>query len=186
MARFWGAQGRRAVVWTLRIGMIVAPAFVVSAPAEAEQGLYINEDNKAWKLVKTFAFSEDCDKEARSIMRSGKVLGAGCAPYQTTVFSDRGRTAQNERAPQKQASTNQKVQQGKGSQGEVTDKPKTQAEIMKDKDVQYYQRVYEGARQSAKGQTGGAAYSNGNSYAGQNVRDASANLQKAKDAAASK
>ena len=57
---------------------------------------------------------------------------------------------------------------------------------MNDKDVKYYQRAYESAVDAAKGQSGQAVYSNGNSYAGQNVQDAAANLQKAKDAAASK
>ena len=57
---------------------------------------------------------------------------------------------------------------------------------MADKDVQYYKRVHEGAIDAAKGQSGQRAYSNGNSYAGQNVRDSAANLQKAIDAATNK
>lgn len=146
-----------------------------SIPASAETMLYLNKDNKTWTMEKTFAFSEDCDKAARRAIREKTALGAGCAPYSTGVFSNRP------------ASRSHASQGSQASQGTTAQKPQQQgkahAEIMNDKNVKYHQKVYESAVESAKGQSGQAAYSNGNSYAGQNIQDAAANLQKAIDAA---
>jgi hypothetical protein len=149
-----------------------------AVPSFAETMLYLNKDNKSWTMAKTFAFPEDCDKAARSAMRNKEAFGAGCAPYSTAAFAPQRQPQSS--GPQRQQ---QRTSPAGSQPGSAPRQGKTQDEIMNDKDVKYRQRVYDSAVEAAKGQSGQAVYSNGNSYAGQNIQDAAANLQKAIDKA---
>src|SRR5215467_5635052 len=54
---------------------------LVATGASAEWRLYVNRDNKAWSLERTYLSNDDCDRAARTMYRSGQALGVGCAEY---------------------------------------------------------------------------------------------------------
>src|SRR5262245_50507443 len=54
---------------------------VVASGASAEWRLYVNRDNKAWSLERTYLSNDECDRAARTMYRSGQALGVGCAEY---------------------------------------------------------------------------------------------------------
>jgi len=66
------------------VGVLLAATTLVtisSTCASAEWRLYVNRDNKAWSLDRTFTSSGECDRAARSLYRSGQALGVGCAEH---------------------------------------------------------------------------------------------------------
>src|SRR6185369_12408949 len=54
---------------------------MVASGASAEWRLYVNRDNRAWSLERTYLSNDDCDRAARTMYRSGQALGVGCAEY---------------------------------------------------------------------------------------------------------
>jgi hypothetical protein len=54
---------------------------MVATSASAEWRLYVNRDNKAWSLERTYVSNDDCDRAARTLYGSGQALGVGCAEY---------------------------------------------------------------------------------------------------------
>jgi len=66
-------------VFTLITTTIVTA--VAATGASAEWRLYVNRDNKAWSLERTYLSNDDCDRAARTMYRSGQALGVGCAEY---------------------------------------------------------------------------------------------------------
>ena len=71
----------KATVLTLAVVM------ALSSPAAAEWGLYVNRNNKAWSLERTFAFENDCKVEAHKTWKSGAVKGVACQEYAATSFA---------------------------------------------------------------------------------------------------
>ena len=63
------------VVATMMITAMVAPT------ASAEWRLYVNRDNRAWSLERTYVSNDECDRAARTLYKSGQALGVGCAEY---------------------------------------------------------------------------------------------------------
>lgn len=66
-------------VFTLITTTIVTA--IVATGASAEWRLYVNRDNKAWSLERTYLSNDECDRAARTMYRSGQALGVGCAEY---------------------------------------------------------------------------------------------------------
>lgn len=54
---------------------------IAATGASAEWRLYVNRDNKAWSLERTYLSNDECDRAARTMYRSGQALGVGCAEY---------------------------------------------------------------------------------------------------------
>ena len=65
------------------IGVVAAMTITatVAATASAEWRLYVNRDNKAWSLERTYVSNDECDRAARTLYKSGQALGVGCAEY---------------------------------------------------------------------------------------------------------
>ena len=65
------------------IGVVAAMTITatVAATASAEWRLYVNRDNKAWSLERTYISNDECDRAARTLYKSGQALGVGCAEY---------------------------------------------------------------------------------------------------------
>jgi hypothetical protein len=66
-------------VFTLITTTIVTA--IAATGASAEWRLYVNRDNKAWSLERTYLSNDECDRAARTMYRSGQALGVGCAEY---------------------------------------------------------------------------------------------------------
>src|SRR5207245_1866260 len=49
--------------------------------ASAEWRLYVNRDNRAWSLERSYISNDECDRAARTLYKSGQALGVGCAEY---------------------------------------------------------------------------------------------------------
>src|SRR5262245_14408981 len=54
---------------------------LMATGASAEWRLYVNRDNKAWSLERAYGSNDECDRAARTLYRSGRALGVGCAEY---------------------------------------------------------------------------------------------------------
>jgi hypothetical protein len=54
---------------------------IAATGASAEWRLYVNRDNRAWSLERTYLSNDECDRAARTMYRSGQALGVGCAEY---------------------------------------------------------------------------------------------------------
>jgi hypothetical protein len=65
------------------IGVVAAMMItaMVAATASAEWRLYVNRDNRAWSLERTYRSNDECDRAARTLYTSGRALGVGCAEY---------------------------------------------------------------------------------------------------------
>jgi len=68
---------KTAVVLTTTMMMTA----MVAAGASAEWRLYVNRDNRAWSLERTYLSNDECDRAARTMYHSGQALGVGCAEY---------------------------------------------------------------------------------------------------------
>src|SRR5438445_637425 len=84
-ARCAGALNRKGgrPVMKTAIGVVAAMTITatVAATASAEWRLYVNRDNKAWSLERTYISNDECDRAARTLYKSGQALGVGCAEY---------------------------------------------------------------------------------------------------------
>src|SRR5438128_1855953 len=65
------------------IGVVAAMTITaMAAPtASAEWRLYVNRDNRAWSLERSYISNDECDRAARTLYKSGQALGVGCAEY---------------------------------------------------------------------------------------------------------
>ena len=68
----------KTAVGAIAMTMITA---MVATDAAAEWRLYVNRDNKAWSLERSYVSNDECDRAARTLYRSGQALGVGCAEY---------------------------------------------------------------------------------------------------------
>ncbi len=68
----------KTAVGVIATTMITA---MVATDAAAEWRLYVNRDNKAWSLERSYVSNDECDRAARTLYRSGQALGVGCAEY---------------------------------------------------------------------------------------------------------
>src|SRR5207237_8510947 len=84
-ARCAGALNRKGgrPVMKTAIGVVAAMTITatVAATASAEWRLYVNRDNRAWSLERTYRSNDECDRAARTLYKSGQALGVGCAEY---------------------------------------------------------------------------------------------------------
>jgi hypothetical protein len=140
-----------------RLTFVAALLAALSGTAHAEWGLYVTHPSgSGYYLTRSFAFFDDCDKEARSVVRNARAAQAGCAEFFTDVYSAK------RQAPA--APAQREAEASSGGRGR------------KEAAIEFRERQVEDAARAMK-RGGQRVYSNGDSYVGREYKDAVRALQ---------